>query len=149
MTERVTNSIEVVLDQGMRFEARDNGRVAAILDGSPPADGAGMSPMMFLLAGLGGCTAMDVIQILRKKRQDVTDYRVEVQGLKAETHPAIYTDIDIRHIITGRQVSEQAVQHAIELSEEKYCSVSAMLKQAATITSSFEVRETEDSAPRD
>jgi putative redox protein len=135
------NVVEVVLQDGMRFEARDSRGATAILDAAPPGgEGAGMTPMEFLLAGLGGCTAMDVISILRKKRQEVTDYRVEIAGARGLDHPKPYTDITIRHTVTGQNISTEAVRHAIELSEEKYCPVHAMLSKAATISTTFEVR---------
>jgi putative redox protein len=96
--------------------------------------------MEFLLAGLGGCTGMDTISILRKMRQNVTDYRLEVSGVKAPEHPKVYTEIAIRHIYTGHDLSEAAIRHSIELSEEKYCSAYAMLRKAAEISTTFEVR---------
>jgi putative redox protein len=86
---------------------------------------------------------MDVISILRKKRQAVTDYRLEVQGVKASEHPKVYTEITVHHIVTGHTISEEAVRHAIELSEEKYCSAHAMLRQATQIRTTFEVRSAE------
>ncbi len=105
-----------------------------------------MSPMEFLLAGLGGCTAMDVISILRKKRQDVTDYRLEVTGERATEHPKVYTSIAVKHVVTGRNISEEAVRHAIDLSVEKYCSAHAMLSKAVPIETSYEIRA-EEAAP--
>jgi putative redox protein len=96
--------------------------------------------MEYLLAGLGGCTGMDTISILRKMRQDVTDYRIEVEGVKADEHPKVYTEISIRHIVTGNNLSEDRVRHAVDLSEEKYCSAMAMLRQAAAISTVVEVR---------
>ncbi len=134
------NVVKVVLQDGLRFEANDDRDVVITLDAAPPlGEGAGMSPMELLLAGLGGCTAMDVISILRKKRQDVTDYRLEISGTRAVDHPQTYTAISVRHIVTGRNLSEEAVRRSIQLSEEKYCPVHAMLSKAATITTDFEV----------
>ncbi|MDQ1558646.1 MAG: putative redox protein [Pyrinomonadaceae bacterium] len=102
---------------------------------------AAASPMELLLLALGSCTAVDVISILRKKRERVTDYRVEVRGERRAEHPRKYTRFDVRHIVSGRGVSEKAVAQAIELSERKYCSVAATLSPGAEIVSSFEIVE--------
>ena len=99
------------------------------------------SPMELLLIALGGCTAVDVISILKKKRERVTDYRVEVSGERRAEHPRAYTRLEVRHIVRGRGVSEKAVAQAVELSESKYCSVAATLRPAAEIVSSFEIIE--------
>src|SRR6267143_5871282 len=80
------------------------------------------TPMELLLIALGSCTAVDVISILKKKRQQITDYRVEVSGVRREEHPHSYTRLDVKHIVRGRAVSAQAVARAIELSDTKYCS---------------------------
>ena len=99
------------------------------------------SPMELLLVALGGCTAVDVISILQKKRERVTDYRVEVRGERRAEHPRAYTRLEVRHIVRGRGVSEKSVAQAVELSESKYCSVAATLRPAAEIVSSFEIIE--------
>ena len=99
------------------------------------------TPMELLLVALGSCTAVDVVSILRKKRQEVTDYRVEVRGERREEHPRSFKRMEVHHIVTGRSVSEQAVGQAIELSEQKYCSVAATLRPTAVIVSSYEIIE--------
>ena len=99
------------------------------------------SPMELLLLALGSCTAVDVVSILEKKRQSVTDYRVEVRGERREEHPRAYKRLEVHHIVTGRNISERSVAQAIELSEEKYCSVAATLRPSAEIVSSFEIIE--------
>jgi len=99
------------------------------------------TPMELLLVALGSCTAVDVVSILRKKRQEVTDYRVEVRGERREEHPRSFKRMEVHHIVTGRNVSEQAVAQAIELSEQKYCSVAATLRPTAVIVSSYEIIE--------
>lgn len=99
------------------------------------------TPMELLLVALGSCTAVDVISILRKKRQMVTDYRVEVRGERREEHPRSFKRMEVHHIVTGRNVSEQSVAQAIELSEQKYCSVAATLRPTAAIVSSYEIIE--------
>ncbi|HEX8888489.1 MAG TPA: OsmC family protein [Pyrinomonadaceae bacterium] len=101
------------------------------------------SPVELLLIALGSCTAVDVISILRKKRERVTDYRVEVRGQRREEHPRAYTRMEVRHLVRGHQVSEKAVAQAIELSETKYCSVAATLRPTVEIISSYEIIEEE------
>ncbi|HEY8188228.1 MAG TPA: OsmC family protein [Pyrinomonadaceae bacterium] len=99
------------------------------------------SPIELLLLALGSCTGVDVVSILAKKRESVSAYRVEVRGERREDHPRSFTRIEVHHIVTGRNVSERSVAQAIELSEQKYCSVAATLRPAAEIVSSFEIIE--------
>src|SRR5262249_46593013 len=100
------------------------------------ARGSAASPMELLLIALGGCTGVDVISILKKKRQDVTDYRIEVSGERREEFPRSFTRLYVKHIVRGHRVAEQAVARAIELSETKYCSVAATLRGGAEIVTS-------------
>lgn len=102
---------------------------------------AAPSPMELLLLALGSCTGVDVVSILRKKRQSVTGYRVEVRGQRREDHPRSYKRMEVHHIVTGRNISDRSVAQAIELSEQKYCSVAATLRPTAEIVSSFEIIE--------
>ena len=97
------------------------------------------SPMELLLISLGGCTGADVVGILEKKRQRVTGYEIEVRGERRAEHPRIYTRIEVVHKVSGYSIDPKAVAHAIELSETKYCSVSAMLKAAAEVTMRYEI----------
>src|SRR5438045_1851593 len=99
------------------------------------------SPLELLLLALGGCTGVDVIDILKKKRQHVTDYRIEVHGDRREEFPRAYTKLYVKHIVSGRGVSEKVVARAIELSDQKYCSVAATLRGAAEIVTSYEIIE--------
>jgi putative redox protein len=99
------------------------------------------SPMELLLVALGSCTAVDVISILKKKREQVSAYRVEVRGERRDEHPRSYKRMEVHHVVTGREISERAVAQAIELSETKYCSVAATLRPAAEIVSTFEIIE--------
>jgi putative redox protein len=99
------------------------------------------TPMELLLIALGGCTAVDVESILKKKRQRVTDYRVEVRGARREEYPRAYTRIEVRHVVRGRGVSAAAVAAAVELSETKYCSVAATLRPGVEIVTTYEVVE--------
>lgn len=116
-----------------------SGHAQAIETNSDRASAA--SPMELLLIALGSCTAVDVISILKKKRQQVTDYRVEVSGARREEHPHSYTRLDVKHIFRGHAVSEQAVARAIELSDTTYCSVAASLRGSAEIVTSYEIVE--------
>lgn len=99
------------------------------------------TPMELLLIALGGCTGVDVVSILRKKRECVTAYRVEVRGERRAEHPRAYTRMELRHIIHGHNISEKAVAQAIELSGNKYCSVAATLRPAVEIVSTYEIVE--------
>lgn len=99
------------------------------------------SPVELLLIALGSCTAVDVIEILRKKRGIVTAYRVEVTGERRTDHPRGYTGMAVRHIVRGRNISEKAIARAIQLSEEKYCSVAATFRPTVEITSTYEIIE--------
>jgi putative redox protein len=105
---------------------------------------AAATPMEMLLMAVGACTAVDVVSILEKKRQKVIDYKVEVSGDRREEYPRAFTKIRIHHIVYGHNVSEQAVAQAIQLSDEKYCSVAATVRPAAEITTSYEIIETEE-----
>jgi putative redox protein len=97
--------------------------------------------MEMILIALGGCTAFDVVSILQKKRQDVTDFEILVHGDRTEEHPKVYTDITLEYVVTGHGLDPEAVDRAVELSETKYCSVSAMLRKAANITIKTTVKE--------
>ena len=100
---------------------------------------AAPTPLEMLLVAVAGCTAMDVISILEKKRQNVTDYNVEIEGTRADEHPRKFIKFHIHHIVHGRDVSEKAVADAVELSDTKYCSVAATVRPTAEITTSYEI----------
>lgn len=108
------------------------------------AEKSAPSPVELLLMAVGGCTASDVVSVLQKKRQKVTAYRVEVTGERRDDFPRYFTKFHVHHIVYGRDVSEQAVARAIELSDTKYCSVAATVRPTAEITTSFEIIEVED-----
>ena len=99
------------------------------------------TPMELLLIALGSCTAVDVIGILQKKRELVTDYRVEVRGERRDDHPRSYKRMEVHHIVRGKNIADKSVAQAIELSETKYCSVAATLRPTAEIVSSYEIIE--------
>jgi putative redox protein len=104
-----------------------------------PAGNTGAKPIELVAIALAGCTAFDVINILRKKREHITGYEVTIEADQAATPPQVFTQVRIRHIVTGVDVSRQAVEDAVRLSEEKYCSVGAMVKQSAELHTTVEI----------
>jgi putative redox protein len=102
---------------------------------------AAPSPAEILLVALGSCTAIDVLTILKKKRIDVSEYRIEVSGERRDENPRSYKSMNVHHIVTGKNVSPRAVEQAIELSESKYCSVAATFRPTVEIHSSYEIIE--------
>ncbi len=101
---------------------------------------SGAAPMELLLLGMGGCTATDVISILRKKRENVTSLEVHLQGERAPTPPTVYNEIHVHYVVRGVDVKEKSVQDAIHLSETKYCGAAAMLGKTARITIDYEIQ---------
>jgi putative redox protein len=97
-------------------------------------DQPGISPMELLLMGVAGCTGMDVVSILGKKRQTIEKFEIMVRGKRAEAHPRVYTEIEVVYYLWGDDLDPKKVEEAIHLSEEKYCSASAMLAAVAQIT---------------
>lgn len=131
---------------GVAFEATSESGHQVLMDGSPAYGGEnrGARPMELILLGLGGCAAFDIVTILKKARQDVTDVRCELQAERADDIPAVFTKIHLHFIVTGRDVKDKQVDKAIHLSAEKYCSASRMLSLGGVeITHGFEVIETE------
>ena len=117
---------------------------AVLMDGPPSAGGRnlGPRPMEMLLIGTGGCTAFDVVSILKKSRQAISDCYVELDAERAETDPKVFTKIHMHFVVTGKDIKPEAVEKAIKLSAEKYCSASIMLGKVADITHDFEVVQT-------
>jgi putative redox protein len=128
---------------GIRF-AVETGNVKWKMDSGP--DVADPSPVQALLAAAGACSAMDVIEILRKKRLHVTGYEIEVEGDRRTGHPRAFTHIRIVHRLRGTALSERAVEEAIRLSEDKYCTVIASLRPTVTVTSRYEIRSEGEAA---
>lgn len=116
---------------------------ALLIDGPPDSGGRnlGPRPMEMLLLGMGGCTAFDVVYILKRARQPVLDCVVELEAERATEPPKVFTKIHVRFIVSGRGLSEKQVERAVRLSAEKYCSASIMLGKAAEITHEFKVVE--------
>ena len=116
---------------------------AVILDGAPDAGGRnlGMRPMEMLLIGMGACTSFDVVTILKKSRQPVTDCVAEIEAARADEIPKVFTRFHVHFIVTGNGLNPAQVERAVKLSAEKYCSASIMLGKAAEITHDFEIVE--------
>ncbi len=106
-------------------------------------DDSGFRPMELILLGLAGCTAMDVISILEKKRQQVTGFEVRANGERSETHPKVFTHIVVEYVVTGANIDPAAVARAVELSEMKYCSAYGMLSKTVNIEHQITIKETE------
>lgn len=106
------------------------------MDTTPEFDGdsSATKPLELLLIALGGCTGMDIVPLLKKMRQDVTAVELNITAERSEEHPKAYTKIDMEYVVTGKALEEEKVKRAIELSQEKYCSVSAMLKRACPVS---------------
>ena len=116
---------------------------AVVMDGPPDHGGRnlGVRPMEMLLLGMGGCTAFDVVSILKKSRQPITDCVAEIEAARAEQDPKIFTRIHVHFIVTGKGLDDKRVARAVSLSADKYCSASIMLGKAAKITHDYEIRE--------
>ena len=110
-------------------------------------DSSGFSPMELLLVGLAGCTAMDVISILEKKRQKVSRFEVRVNGERASEHPKVFTNIVVEYIVGGESIDRAAVDRAVELSETKYCSAMAIISKTAKIERKIVIEGAEIAAP--
>jgi putative redox protein len=133
----------VKLSEGMTFVAESGSGHAVVVDASPEVGGRnlGARPMELVLMGLGACSAIDVMHILRKGRQPVTDCVVDLDGERAPADPKVFTRIRLHYVVTGRALDAAQVQRAITLSKEKYCSATAMLAKTAEISVDFEIRE--------
>ncbi len=125
----------------MSFVGESDSGHSVVMDSAPEAGGRdlGIRPLEMLLLGLGGCTAFDVVSILHKSRQPISDCEVEIEAERAETIPKVFTRIHLHFIVSGRELDESKVAKAISLSADKYCSASRMLEKTATITHDFEI----------
>jgi putative redox protein len=131
---------------GMRFEI-DSGSGHTLTVDTPGDEGgenAGFSPMELPLMALVGCMGMDVVSILRKSRQDLRGYQMNITGTRAETHPKVFVEIQVEHVFAGTNLSQDTIDRAINLSATKYCSVSAMLEKTAQITHTTRIVAPED-----
>jgi putative redox protein len=130
-----------VAASGMSFVAETGSGHMIVMDGAPEGGGRNLAPrpMETVLAGTAGCTAYDVVLILRRGRQTVTGCQVKVTSTRAETDPKVFTKINMHFTVTGSDISAAAVERAIHMSHDKYCSASIMLGKTAEITTSFDI----------
>lgn len=128
---------------GMSFIAETGSGHFITMDGPPDAGGRNLAPrpMETVLAGTGGCTAFDVVMILKRSRQDITDCSVKMTAERADVDPKVFTKIHMHFLVTGRNLKPESVERAVKLSAEKYCSASIMLAKTAEITHSWEIQE--------
>jgi len=136
---------QVVLDwkQGLSFNGSAPSGFSVELDAEVEVGGnqGGFSPLELLALGLGGCTGMDVISILQKKRQAVTAFEVRVNTQRATEHPKVWNQVLVEYIVAGKNIDPKAVERAIQLSAEKYCPAQNMLNKAVRIDTRYEIRE--------
>ena len=131
------------IDGGMSFLAETGSNHAVLMDGAPEAGGRNLAPrpMELLLAGTGGCTAFDVVMILKKGRHAISGCEVSLKAERAETDPKVFTKIHFHYRVSGKGLNPDSVERAIKLSKDKYCSASIMFAQVAEITHDFEIIE--------
>ena len=139
METRARLELDTIEPPGIRFRATTPKGLEYILDSGEGA--VGPSPVDVVIAAVGACTGMDVIGILRKKRQVVTAYAIELNGTRRDEHPRAFTDIEVVHRVRGRGIDRRAVEEAVHLSETKYCSVHATLAPGVRLTSRIELEE--------
>jgi len=134
---------KVKYTDGMQFVGEAGSGHAIVMDGDTEVGGnnTGLRPMELLLIGVGGCSGMDIVSILKKKRENITGLEVNVDGKKADEHPKKYTDIDIEFIVKGKNLSEDAVKKAVQLSMDKYCSVKATIEGTAKVNFRYKIIE--------
>ncbi len=134
---------KVTLVKDMRFDGKATSGHTLIMDADDSSGGhnAGFNPMELLLVGFGGCSGMDVISILRKKKQPVAGLEINVTGDQTDDYPKIYRKIHIEYVVKGKGIAKEAVERAIQLSLDKYCSVGATLGKAGTISHSYKIIE--------
>jgi putative redox protein len=133
----------VKLVEGITFVAESGSGHAVVMDASPDVGGRdlGPRPMEMVLMGAGGCSAIDVVHILRKARQQLVDCVVELEAERAPEDPKIFTRIHMHYVVTGKGLNPAQVERAVKLSKEKYCSATIMLAKTADVTADFEIRE--------
>ncbi|MCB1777459.1 MAG: OsmC family protein [Candidatus Competibacteraceae bacterium] len=139
----------VIWMEDMTYFAQSPSGHALVMDGPPELGGhnLGPRPMEMLLMGMGGCTAIDVVNILRKARQDLRGCEVQLDADRADSEPKVFTQIRVHFIFTGLNLNTKHIDRAIQLSAEKYCSASIMLGQTAQITHTFEIRQPGEAPP--
>lgn len=133
----------IKVTEGIQMVAESGSGHAVIMDGSEAMGGreVGIRPMEMVLLGMGGCTTVDVLTLLRQEHHDVLDCIVELEAMRRTTKPGVFTEIKLRFTIKGKNIPADAVDRAIRLSQEKYCSACAMLGKTAEIKATFEIVE--------
>jgi len=141
MAQEESYPIRVKWVDKFQFVASDRHNHSIIIDTSTDSGGEdlGLGPMSLLLSALGGCTGMDIVDILRKQRQKPTSLQVFLRGERNKNYPKYYRKIEVRYVVKGKNVERKAVERAIKLSREKYCSVEATLSKSPEIVSSYEI----------
>jgi putative redox protein len=139
-------TVQATLGTGASFDVETGSghRITLDIDEQKGGQNLGPSPMEMLLVGLAGCAGMSVMTILRRRRQDIRSYEIRIHGERAVEHPQVFERITIEHIFTAHALPSDAVQRAIDLTEQRYCGASAMLDKAATLTYTFRIIEAED-----
>ena len=134
--------------QDVMFVGESGSGHTVVMEGAPEAGGRnlGVRPMEMLLLGLGGCSAFDVMSILKRGRQAVTDCVVDIEAERASTDPKVFTRINMRYVVSGRSLDRHKVERAVRLSADKYCSASAILGRTAQISHSIELIEQKESS---
>lgn len=134
---------KVIWDQRLTFTGTADTGFEVPLGAKPEVGGDddGFRPMELIAIGIAGCTAMDVISIMQKKRQEVTEFEVRVHAERASEHPTVFTDIEIEYLVRGVDIQEEALRRSIELSETKYCPAQAMFNQIIPIRTSYQILE--------
>jgi putative redox protein len=132
----MANTAKVTWVEGALFVAEAGSGHTFTMDGSPDVGGRnlGARPMEVMLMGMGGCTAIDVVSMLKKQRQDILGVEVSLVGERARDHPMVYTEVKVVYAVRGRKLSRPLVERAVSLSDEKYCSATAMFKKTAKVT---------------
>ena len=135
--------VELKQIEGLALAAKGDTGHWVNIDSSTDFGGfnAGTRPMELMLMGLGGCTTMDVLSILKKKRVKLDHYECHIEAERADEHPKVFTDVRMKFIFYGKDIPKEAVERAIQLSDEKYCSASAMMKKAVDIKIEYEIRQ--------
>ena len=128
----------------MSFVGEASSGHSVVMDGSPEHGGRNMGPrpMEMILLGLGGCTSFDIVRILQKSRVNIEDCIVEVEAQRADDVPAVFTKIHVHYIVKGAGLQDKHVKRAVELTSEKYCSVSMMLKESVELSYDYEIQDT-------
>jgi putative redox protein len=135
--------VNVKWEGGMRFTATTEEGDSLTMDTDPEGggEGHGFRPVKLVLVGLGGCTGMDIIWILKRQRQEVTGLEMKVTGTRRKKDPMYYEDVQIEYVVRGRNLRESAVKRAIELSEQRYCSVRGIFRPDVKVTMSYRIEQ--------